>query len=220
MLFSLISLIAVIFTLTNCCDSHLLEDIRFTQKDLNINPYQGTEHLVFKRISGDSMTFSSGNRGSKYTNRYQKRSYGNSHACLGDYVNLESNNTSFQSIDNLLRFNIMLYFDYFVTTPECKKVILLESHSDPNKLNSTAFSSGVAYFNNDTIYNRRGTFGDSLYTYYHSINLGPKNFYNVYEVYLEAQFLSSVTTLYYSRKEGIVGFNTQQGEKWYLDKVF
>jgi hypothetical protein len=216
-MFSILSLITAILILTSCCDSNLITEFNFTQKDLTINPYNGTEKLIFKSLTGDSINFQAVNRQSTFSKRYQKSSNGDSKACLGDYVTSENNNTAFQSTDNLLRFTIKLLFDYNFTNLDPNKLILFESYSHPNDHNPPS-SSREAYFGVDTIYNH-GNYPDTIYTFHNILILGPKSFNNVYEVYLIASVLSSVTTLYYTIGEGIVGFNTQKEGKWYLDKT-
>jgi hypothetical protein len=87
--------------------------------------------------------------------------------------------------------------------------------------NGAPASYSKAHFNHDTLYDKYPS-SDSVYLYHQSITLGPKNFEKVYELFLYRSLNLNgdwATSLYYTIKEGIVGFNTNLGKKWYLDQI-
>lgn len=198
-------------TITNCCDSKLLAEYSFTTDDLKINPYTGTETLKYISNHGQTWTFSSGTRGS-VTQTFYKNANNYDEKCKGDYTHAECNVTSFTSMDDTIQFNIWLKFD--LPNSVVRKAILFISQNPP-----MAQSDRDAYFDNDTIYNQGPSHSDSSYTYYKSINIGNKIFNNVYEIHVMRSTFSIITKFYYSQKNGIVGFDTQNQGIWYLDKI-
>ena len=207
-LFVIIGLLTI-----SCCDDKLINELTFKQDDLKINPYNGSEQLYFKNSNGLTKTFSSGSRTSVMETIYQNWTQNEERRCKGDYFHIEFNTTTFSSSDDSLRFLITLYFSKNSLT---QKLIVLRSE-DIHVL--VASGERGSYFDNDTIYNNGPSWPDSSYTYHSSFDIGPKNFKNVYEFHLVAQYLSTVFKFYYSKNDGIVGYETQHQGTWYLDKI-
>ena len=209
-------IIAAIITLTNCCSSHMRADLHFTQSDININPYKGTELLVFRSLTGESFNISIRGRYKNGSDMYGYKDYSDKNKCKGDYYYTERDETEFNNFGSWL-FSIILYFDYTFNNPVYDKsiefMVVLQ--------NGAPSSYSEVHFNHDTIYDKYPS-RDSVYLYHKSITLGPKSFEKVYELFLYRSLNLNgdwATSLYYTIKEGIVGFNTNLGKKWYLDQI-
>jgi len=191
-------------------------DLSFTQSDLNINPYKGNEQLVFRSLTGESFNIAIRGRYKNRNEMYGYKDYSDRNKCKGDYYYSERDETGFNNVGSWL-FSIILSFDYTLDNPVYDKTIefmvVLENGASP--------SYSVAHFNPDTIYDKYPS-RDSVYLYHKSITLGPKSFEKVYELFLYRSLNLNgdwATSLYYTIKEGIIGFNTNLGKKWYLDQI-
>ena len=215
-LLSVLLILAVIIALTNCCSSHMRADLHFTQSDLNINPYKGSEQLVFRSLTGESFNIAIRGRYKNGSDMYGYKDYSDKNKCKGDYYYTERDETGFSNVGSWL-FSIILSFDYTLNNQVYDKSI--EFMVDLK--NGAPASYSEAHFNSDTIYDKYPS-RDSVYIFHKSITLGPKSFENVYELFLYRSLNLDgewATTLYYTIKEGIVGFNTDLGNKWYLAQI-
>jgi hypothetical protein len=97
-----------------------------------------------------------------------------------------------------------------------KSIEIDVNHPKANNVSSMTFS--LAHFNGDTIFAKYPSF-DTVYIYHDSLSLGPRSYFKVYEFVLHFSSLRNdewATNLYYTIKEGVIGFSTNTGNKWYL----
>ena len=52
---AILSFLVLIVCMTCCCDSHLIEDLRFSASDITINPYVENDQLSFIDQTGSSL---------------------------------------------------------------------------------------------------------------------------------------------------------------------
>jgi hypothetical protein len=212
---------------TNCnkkCVETQIAVLKFTQNELSINPYDGAEILTFKNSDGDSIVFPKGTRKTE-VQVITKISSGDAmeyhNGCTGDYFNKDYNWMEKINEDYHSRFDINLKFLYSFEHPIMDKEIELFFYSWVNSQPGGDGFDGFYKFKVDTIYNELYP-GDSIVSYYNVLAIGPKAFNNVYELCCENPDTRNkewFSIAYYTIKEGLVGFKTNFGQTWYLDKI-
>jgi len=198
------------------CVSKELGVIRFTQSDLNIVPYAGTENLLFKDSIGDSISEHPEvvpGRISDYNNYYD------GYCCLEDvcppdhYV-VQGNYTHFEGKDYKTSIEVDLGFEDPFSTPLKKSIGIVVSYEDSQQW----YFSG--YFNFDSLKLTNPSSGRvSIVTFNDILKIGPKQFFKVYTLKQneDPQGLKNIQIVYYSINSGVVGFKTDQGHLWYFD---
>jgi hypothetical protein len=58
----IIIIIFSIFIISSCCKSSLIDTIKFTESDLSVNPYLGSEELKFIDDSNNIIIYNNGSR--------------------------------------------------------------------------------------------------------------------------------------------------------------
>jgi len=210
--------------LSNCkksCEQNQVVDLKFSQEDLKINSYSGNEVLIFKNLSGDSLAFNKGMRYHEPYIRYkidyeEAKLYHN--GCQGDYFNAEQNETIFWALayDSTTKLSITLSFLYSFDNPTYKKSINLFFFHARDK---SAFDASFE-FRNGSLYNLAGK-SDSIVTYHNQLTLGTKTFSGVYELYCpngDPRNPEWFRIAYYSITEGYLGFLSNLGQLWYLER--
>jgi len=202
--------------MTCCCDSHMIEDLHFSANDLTINPYLKNDKLFFSDQTGNTVTITIYSRARNAGHIYPYHDYDNPNKCKGNYFNSERDETKTSSTGSW-NFTLDLSFDYYFNNPVYDKSIEIDLTLDKaNTSGSMTFS--LAHFNGDTIFAKHPTF-DTVYIYHDSLTLGPRSYFKVYELVLHFSSVRNdewATNLYYTIKEGVIGFNTNTGKKWYL----
>lgn len=212
-----------LFCLCSCnnCIQHEITNLTFTAKDLSVNPYTGNEILTFKKLNGGSFVLSKGSRGKERNTIHQIENQDAKeyhHGCQGDYFTEESNWLVFETNpnDSITLVQINLDFTYTFQNPTYDKQIRLFFYHG----NNNSGFDGRFKFSNDSIFDFPDK-TDSIVNYYTSINIGPKSFSNVYELYCpngDTRNDEWFSTAYYSVTEGFCGVKSNFGELWYLDK--
>ena len=201
--------------MTCCCDSHMIEDLRFSTSDLTINPYVENNQLSLIDQTGNSFLVTIQSRSRNVGQIYPYHDYDNPNKCKGNYFNSERDETNTISTGPWY-FQITLSFDYSFNNPVYDKSIEIDViHPKAYSVSSMTFS--LAHFNGDTIFAKHPSF-DTVYIYHDSLTLGPRTYFKVYEFVLHSSLRNDewATNLYYTIKEGVIGFNTNTGKKWYL----
>jgi hypothetical protein len=213
---AILSLLILIVCMTCCCDSHMIEDLRFSSSDITINPYVENDQLSFIDQTGSSLIVTIQSRSRNGGHTYPYHDYDNPNKCKGNYFNSEIDVTDTKSTGPWY-FQITLSFDYSFNNPVYDKSIEIDvNHPKANNVSSMTFS--LAHFNGDTIFAKYPSF-DTVYIYHDSLSLGPRSYFKVYEFVLHFSSLRNdewATNLYYTIKEGVIGFSTNTGNKWYL----
>jgi hypothetical protein len=198
-----------------------LGDKRFTETDLKINPYTGTEILVFKDTIGDSLCFICEGRLSSYNHyiyeHYDPESYS---GCMGDYYKLEQNTTHFYGGADYSGINI----DIGIGNPflETKKYIDIYVFYQDTK--NWSFGCNFNFDSLSLINVTPPAYGYDpgglVLCFNDSLSVGNIIHYSVFTLLqtngppLSSE--SNLKTVYYSIKKGIVGFKTDEGHLWYL----
>jgi hypothetical protein len=201
------------------CDSKKLGDIRFTQTDLNIVPYVGTENLIFKDSIGDSISEHpevAAGRISHYDNHYYEH-YFSQDQCPPNYYDVEQNYTHFEGEDYNTSIWTDLYFENPFVTPIKKYIVINVAYEDSQRW---YFTSNF-YFDSFTLYDRSYS-AANIVAFNDSIKIGPKLFFKVYTLRqnVDPHGLKNLQIVYYSINRGVVGFKTDHGHLWYLALSF
>jgi hypothetical protein len=192
------------------CIQNQLSTLKFKQSELDDVPYKGNEQLVFlSTTNGQTYTFTITGRDSSFDTFYENyyRTEENNH-CLGNYYYSEVNKTSITPFNNYIRF---LMDDAFHSPTNAIKRI--EFSFDINTNGIEGFHD-VCLVGADTL-----TSTDySIRAIDDSLMIGPKLFHHVYELLGDYNSIDEyISLLFYSIKDGIVGFRTNKGKTWYLN---
>jgi hypothetical protein len=201
----------------NECKSEYLGDVRFTETDLKINPYKGTERLVFKDSIGDSICYDSGVRYSNYNLPiYEYFDLNNPEACRGDYYELERNYAQFNEVESTGFIKIVLNFDNPFIYHEKSINLQIDFGHNP----SWYFNCEFDFDSLEIFESARHYPTGSILSYNDSIIIGPITCYSVYVLMQNSEPVNveNLKTVYYSINNGIVGFKTVQGHLWFLVK--
>ncbi len=196
------------------CDSDYLGEVAFTEEDLKIVPYNGTETLVFTDSLGNTMSFT----GQGYYSDYKTLHYENptSYDCLGNYFYSQFYRIQFNHM--LSDYNISFSLSMNGGSPFFKNIkntiyFWIEYKEDSKYWH---FDKGF-YFNHNNIYQGIDTL-DKKILFKDSLIIGSNNIHSVYQLEQTKDPYPSLNIqyLYYTIKEGIVGFKTKEGHLWYL----
>ena len=200
------------------CVTENLGEIHFTQNELNIVPYNGTETLIFKDSINDSIIFTGKMR---YSDSFNIWEFPNDYECLGKYYNTESNYTKFEGV-NSTKIYIYLYMGSPFLQDFIKKMnIEIFINSD------TCYFYGTLAFNPTNIFNTipaENNLPANAYVlaFNSSLSIGPNIFNNVYTLkQIDPPHLPSknLQYVYYTISDGVVGFKTEEGHLWYLENL-
>lgn len=198
----------IVFFCTNCnkCIETYLFTLGFTENDLEINPYQGDETIVFCDTQANTVSFQGNGRYSReltvpeITDPYK--------GCRGEYYFMEMNVCGFYSSSNK-DFHIYLDFSDYFRTGNKNKIITI-GLSIP--IEGIGHFYGSFSFDEDTLFvvPPKVTFHDTL-------DLNNGTYISVYELIGNEIYYSpdeGISTLFYTIKEGIVGYRTNLGRTW------
>jgi len=194
------------------CKSDKLGDINFSQADLNIVKYNGTETFMFKDSSGFTIPFFQGSKGSVYEPVYKNHVTSPSD-CPGDYYDIEEYFIQFKSAAGFI--TIYLGFsDPFSSNIEKKICINVDF------MYSQEWSFGSTFvFDNLKLYSSSSPSANgSILAFNDSLKVGPNMFYSVYTLKQSNPKggLLNLQIVYYNVSDGIIGFKTDQGHLWFL----
>jgi hypothetical protein len=206
----------------NECKSEYLGDLRFTETDLKINPYTGKERLVFKDSIGDSLCYNCEGRLSSSNHyiyeHYDPESYNGS---KGDYYKLEFNQTYFD--EPAIYSGITVSIGIGNPFLETKNYIGINvSYQDTKTwlFECNFYFDSLALFDVPPPPSYAYDPGGHILIFDDSIIVGHHLHYSVYTLVQTngppMSSLSNLKTVYYSIKEGIVGFKTDEGHLWFL----
>ena len=208
---------------TKPCVENQIAVFKLTPEELKINPYMGNEILTYKNFKGDSIVFPQGDR-KTYVEEVHKISPSDAkeyyNGCEGDYFDKDRNMMKKFTENFQTRFDINLFSLYTFDNPTNNKEFELNFYADVNSQPDGDWFNGHFLFKVDTIFNRAGL-GDSIVSYHSMFSIGPKTFFNVYELFCvnpDDRNNEWFSIAYYSIKTGLVGFKTNNGITWYLDK--
>ncbi|GEM_PF-1372823 len=215
LLFILLSGMVSIFLFTEChrCHGTQQPSLSFSQEDLNINPYSGKEELIYKDSINDSIVFFGTGRATEQAFNYSSDPDGDElmlYHCFGDTYYCDWNHTYFKTTSNGY-IELDLNFSNYFRTGTIEKYLTFTINNG-NPLIFYCYDSFC--FNNDSIFKRSQSTNDSVSAYYVSLHIGNKTFYNVYK--LSCQYGNY---LYYSIKDGLVGFISKNKTLFVLQKV-
>ena len=195
-----------ILTLTifpNCkrCHSNYLGSVSITSKDRQMIPYSEQSKLIFKSTSADSLVFIMDTITTEDFTVKGRPNNDNFPECY-DYYDNEEYDISFKD------------------STKSNKIFLSLSHISFTEL---ALLFSIQYTLNDSTFYFLEHFNpvnDSIPgNYYFSLQIGVKMFYYVHEFesFCDPSFAyDEIHFVYYTKKQGIVGFKTCKGDILYL----
>ncbi len=202
------------------CDSDYLGQVAFTEEDLKIVPYNGTETLVFTDSLGNTMSFIGQGRFSRLFDNKHFQYYDPGYDpdfCVGDYFDTETNYTRLSGDiikDFYIRINLSMNSGHPFHQNIEKIIVFTVAYLYESKkyFFSTSFYFNVPILTNPLFDN------ESSIIYKDSLMLDKKYYSSVYvlEQLQDPYGLKNLKYLYYTIKEGIVGFKTKEGHLWYL----
>jgi len=198
------------------CPEKQVGNYKFTVKELQINPYNGNEILLFRNLLQDSIQFLVGDRQSDIIKVYSIYEEGD---CKGNFTSVETNNTLICSNPNTWQFSIFLRFFPNPTISGFYKSITLAAVIREQNKNSNSQTSVIFEKDSITGYDYYWPYGDLIF--HKSLTLGSKSFTDVYEIELKLQDATInkwVNKIYYNIKKGIVGFSTNLNVIWYVEE--
>jgi len=223
-IFQFMMIATLAFWVSGCkkkCVQNQVADLKFTAKDLGINPYSGTETMTFKSLAGDLLVLSAGGRQLDRRTVYQidnETAKLDHDGCQGDYFTSDEDMMTFKTNpdDSMTFIYINLYFRYTFEYPVSDKNIFLFFYHG----NHNSGFGGNFRFNNDSLFNYPAKL-DSIVGYHSQVTIGPKTFTNIYELYSHNEDTRNTEWFpiaYYSLKDGFCGVKSNFGTVWYLDK--
>ncbi len=194
-----------------------LGSFSFTPSELAILPYPTSDTLIFKSNEGDSIIFKFAGRNSMMKTYYEHPD--NPSGYQGNYYSCELNSSGFVSPNSDYLFFNLHYLDPFLGYAGTKYFnIGIATGNSGSCIYSAEFR-----FEIDTLisYLPDPAFkkGGYVQAYYNTITIGPRLFENVYELIGPGFTIYCpvyISQVYYSIKEGIVGFAQNTGKTWFL----
>jgi hypothetical protein len=198
-IFSVICLVS----LTDCnkkCKNQFQGNLSFTVDELKIVPYSNQTNLIFINTLNDTINITTTTSSTKQDEITELADYRNSD-CLKYY---HCQNFGFVLKDSLNAFEINIALQYALYPPEKALYIKVEL---PVKDSISHFSNFI-YLKNDSIQG----------PYYPTLTLGSRTFSYVHEfLTMDINPVSDyLEFVYYTVKQGIVGFKSHNGKTWYL----
>lgn len=197
------------------CNTEKLGDLKFSQSDLKIVPYNGFENLIFKDSIGDTISMHpevSTGRHNKYDNRYYEN-YFYQDDCIPNYYYVEQNYTHFIGKDYHTSIWVEMYFDNLFADSLKKYIIIRVAFEDSQRW----YFYNAFYFNSNGLYDGFSQ-KSSIVSYSDSLKIGQKMFKKVYKLQQleEPDGVKNLQYVYYSLIDGVVGFKTKEGHLLYL----
>jgi len=204
------SLVITLFLITNCKkESEIIPEpknlgtLLLTNEELNMNPYQVNDVMLFSDSLGDTTTYKIISRSNFYGKTH---SYGVGTGPSIDYYEYQKNSTMIEdeylhqyhfalqaNLDQKAGFTISLG----INTPEIDV--------NPNSFAYLFDSTGI--LNNPE---------NISSTFHSSITINGTNYNSVYELNTYVAYGEIINRLFYSVTEGIVGFKTNENKSWNL----
>ncbi len=203
--------VLIVFILSSCCSTELIDTIRFNQSDLLINPYTGNETLTFVDDSNNTIIYGNGNR------EIKSRQIDECKGGCCDYYMVEMfDNTYFESEYKDSYLNVKIHNEFDLDKPSKTRATLSFTWNyDGIGTNSTTtyFPTGyyVDTFKEEAI--EEGLFQESIIlrsTTFNDIYTLPGNCPQPDRLHGD--------TLYYSIEQGIVGIRFSDGNLWVVQQ--
>jgi hypothetical protein len=203
------------------CEKENIGNVTFTSNDLKIEPYTGNETLMFLDSLKDTIIYvpeiglqASGKY--DYMSGYTSQNPNDNNQCTGNYYYSEVTGTHFSGKDPS---NFGIWFDLRFSgslfNKNLKKIIdIVVGYKDYNDW----FFDQTYYFDGLNLQQPTEPNNSSL-SFKDSLKIGPKKFHSVYilKQIQDPYKLANLQYVYYTIKEGIVGFKTKDGHTWYLN---
>jgi len=185
----------------------------FSQQEIKIIPYTGKETLIFKNSTNDSIVFIGVVRKSGQSKLFSNDPNGDDamkYDCFGDYYYSEFNSTTFRYNPENRTFEASLGFSNMFRTGNLEKLIGFNLSS----LNPTfSYNYETFCFSADSIFNSSSFPYNKVIAYYVSYQLGNIYYQQVYKLGCK-----SGNYLFYTIKDGLVGFVTNDFNLYTLQK--
>jgi len=199
----------LILLLSSCCKSKLIDTIRFTEDELSVNPYNGSEKLVFVDDNGNTITYDNGGRGIS-TMEINECDGG----CCDYYLVECCDNTLFEStyMKSNLQVVISNSFDKYLGIKGTPSIHFAWHYYEIQPyVTGTSFGRlPVDSMKEKAI--EYGIFKDTLI-------LRQKMFYEVFTFPGNCPYPDRLhgDTLYFTKKQGIIGLKFSDGNVWVIE---
>lgn len=202
-------LATVLLFLTAClCKEEVIETIRFTDEQSQVNPYQGNEMLIFQDGDGNSVSYLGQSR------KVDIREYKSCKNCCEDYYAVEwVDNTKFESdfLNSDLQVVLSMNFDVHSLETHPEVHFSWNYYETGSTVRGTTFQAfpinGMQSYAKEN-----GQFSDSLM-------LRGRTFHDVYSSPGSSIYPDKLhgDTLYYTQNEGIVGLKLSDGRLFVVE---
>jgi len=192
-------------------------NISFTQADINFIPYNNnTKTLIFLDSLGNSISY---NNYTQWTNWGTYYAGSTIDGCMGNYVNCEIYNTALYTKDSSGQIGIGFAFLNNPFNTNLKNLTKNMGISVEYKNSQDWYFAGSFNFDDSHLYVYNPAIS-KIFAFDDSLKIGKKEFYSVYilQDFQNSDDLKIVNIpfIYYTIKNGVVGFKTENGHLWYL----
>jgi hypothetical protein len=198
------------------CESNNLGKVSFTQEDLKIVPYKGSEILSFSDSLGNVLNFNEGKRRSNYNEIIYEYPSSEVDDCKGDYFYPEINYTNFlgEGLNSFILVNLNMDRGNPFNQNINKFIVINVVFSDTRIWN---FNCGFNFYTLKIFKNIDTT--KSMLSYKDSLVIGQKKYFSVYVLkqIKDPETSNNLQYVFYTINNGIVGFKTKEGHAWYLN---
>ncbi len=204
----IIIIIFSIFIISSCCKSSLIDTIKFTESDLSVNPYSGSEELKFIDDSNNIIIY---NNGSRKINEQEVNECNG--GCCDYYLVEMGDNTSFKSsyMESDLNVNILNNFNGHTGTQGIPTIYFSWNYYEITPYVTGTSFGGLPVDSMQQYAEVAGIYKDSLM-------LRNIRYYKIYTLPGNCPYPDRLhgDTLYYSSTQGIIGLKFSDGNLWVI----
>jgi len=134
----------LLLALTSCCRSKLIATIEFTGDELAVNPYTGSEKLMFVDNNGNTVTYDNGHRKTNLQEMNECKE-----GCCDYYMVESSDNTYYESPYLKSNLQVVISNNFDMDSGERDPLISFAWHNYENELDVTG--TNFCFFTIDSL---------------------------------------------------------------------
>jgi len=197
----------LLLALTSCCRSKLIATIKFTGDELAVNPYTGSEKLVFVDNNGNTVTYDNGHRKTNLQEMNECKE-----GCCDYYMVESSDNTYYES--PYLKSNLQVVISNNFDMDSGEREPQIHFSWDYYEIEPYVTGTYFGFFAIDSLKEKsieNGLFMDSL-------KLRDHMFYEVFTFPGNCPYPDRLhgDTLFFTRSQGIIGLKFSDGNLWVI----
>ena len=198
--------IALLFILSSCCKSKLIDTIKFTESELRVNPYSGNEELKFIDNNNIVVVYRNGHRN---INQIELKECDG--GCCDHYLVESSDNTFFGSDYKKSNLQIIISNNFDKYTG-IREIPIIHFAWDYYEIEPYVTGTGFSGLPVDSMKENANSIGILR----DSILLRNKMYYEIYTFPGSCLYPDRLhgDTLYFSKNEGIIGLLFSDGNLW------